>query len=149
MTAIASADITRLAEALRKSGRDANATTQQALIESANFLLTEMEVRVPVKSGNLRRSLSIRVEGDRVIVGPTAAYAAYVEFDTRPHEIKPKNPNGVLVFQVNGKTVYARKVHHPGTRAQPFVRPAYEEWRKTIAHLVGEKNVKNITREAA
>lgn len=145
MTAVASADITALAQALRKSGKDSQATTQRVMVESANFLLTEMEIRVPVDSGELRRSLGVRVEIDRVVVGPDTPYAGYVEFGTKPHDIKPKKPGGVLVFSAGGQKVFARVVHHPGTKAQPFVQESFEAWRKAIGPEVAEANVKVIT----
>jgi HK97 gp10 family phage protein len=115
------------------------------LIEAANFILTEMEARVPVDSGDLRRSLAIRVEGSRIIIGPNTPYAAYVEFGTAPHEIRPKKPNGVLRWQQNGQIYYARVVHHPGTKPQPFVRDSFEAWRKTLPRNVAKANVKVIT----
>lgn len=149
MTAVGSADIHKLAEALRKSGRNANATTQQTLIEAANFLLTEMEIRVPVDSGDLRRSLSVRVESGRVLVGPTAPYAGYVEFGTAPHEIRPKKQGGVLVFTAGGQKVYARVVKHPGTKPQPFVQPAFDAWVDSLGPMVAEANVKHLVEEAS
>ena len=97
MTTVASADIHALAEALKRSGKEAHATTYDVLIRSANFLLTEMQVRVPVDTGRLRESLGVRVESDRVIIGPDTPYAGYVEFGTKPHEIRSKGgkPLGV------------------------------------------------------
>lgn len=148
MTSVGSADINRLAEALRRSGHDAEATTQRVLIESANFLLTEMEARVPVDTGDLRRSLGVRVEGNRILVGPSAPYAPYVEFGTAPHDIKPKAGHKALKFMVNGHPVYAKIVHHPGTKAQPFVRPAFEAWAASLGAVVGQANVDNILKEA-
>jgi len=148
VTTVASADITRLANAMRESAHDANITTQQVMIESANYLLSEMQARVPVDTGELRSSLTVKVEQNRVLVGPTAAYAPYVEFGTKPHEIKPKNAGGVLVFNVGGRKVFAKKVNHPGTKAQPFVRPAYEAWVGSVAPLVGKANVKNLVENA-
>ncbi len=148
MTAVGSADITRLADALRASGRDADATTQRTAVESANFLLTEMEVNVPVKSGNLRKSLTVVVQPNRIIVGPTADYAPFVEFGTGPHTIKAKNKQA-LSFYVNGRKVTVKQVKHPGTRAQPFVRPAFDRWVDTIGPLVAEANVKYLVDKAS
>lgn len=145
MTSVASADISRLAEALRTTAHDSGATTQRVLIESANFLLTEMEVRVPVDTGELRESLSVRVEGDRVLVGPTASHAAYVEFGTAPHEIRPKKDGGTLRWTQGGVTYYAKVVRHPGTKAQPFVRPAFEAWVDSLGPAVAAANVKVMT----
>lgn len=52
-----------------------------------------------------------------------APYSRYVESGTRPHMILPRN--GVaLRFMMNGQEVFARKVNHPGTKAQPFMGPA-------------------------
>lgn len=145
MPVVGSADITRLAEALRRTAEQSGVTTQQVLMEASNHILAEMEARVPVDTGNLRNSLGIRVESNRVIIGPdpvVAPYAGYVEFGTGPHEIRPKKPGGVLVFQINGTTVFARVVHHPGTRAQPFVEEAFEAWVDSLGTMAAEANVK-------
>lgn len=148
MTAVASADINGIAEALRRTGKDSEATTMRVLIESANFLLAEMEARVPVDSGALRKSLAVRVEGDKITVGPDTPYADYVEFGTKPHVIKPKKPGGVLRFQVNGQWVYAKVVNHPGTKAQPFVRPAFDAWVDALGENVAKANVEVFAKEA-
>lgn len=148
MTQVASADISKLAHALRTTAKRSDVTTQQVMVESANFLLTEMEIRVPVKTGQLRESLGVRVETNRVIVGPSAKYAPYVEFGTKPHEIRAKNA-GALAFKVGGNTVIVKKVNHPGTKARPFVRPAFEAWRESLGPAVAEANVKVLTEEAS
>lgn len=149
---VASADVTRLAEALRTTAAQAGITTQQVLIQSSNQILADMMVRVPVKTGKLRGSLGVKVMSDRVVIGPDASiapYAPYVEFGTKPHEIKPKSPGGVLVFKMNGKTVFARKVHHPGTQPQPFVIPAFEAWVDSLGTMAAEANVKVLKDNAS
>ncbi len=148
MTSLASADITRLANALRETGQAADATTQRVAIESANELLTNMEVLVPVDAGHLRDSLMVKVEPGRIIIGPTADYAPFVEFGTKPHKISAKNKKA-LTFFVNGKKVTVRSVNHPGTRAQPFVRPAFDQWVDSLGPLVAEANVKTLREKAA
>jgi HK97 gp10 family phage protein len=147
MAAVASADISRLAEALQRASKESGVTTQQVLIQSANQILAEMEVLVPVKTGKLRGSLGIRVEADKVIIGPdanVAPYGGYVEFGTQPHVIRPKKPDGVLVFTIGGKKVFTTKVNHPGTKAQPFVRPAFERWMDSLGTMAAEANAKVI-----
>jgi HK97 gp10 family phage protein len=145
MGAVGQADISQLAEALNQTAKESGFTTQQVLIQSANHILAEMEARVPVDTGKLRGSLGIRVHTDSVVIGPNesiAPYAGYVEFGTRPHEIRPKNPKGYLVFKMNGKTVYTRLVHHPGTQPQPYVRPAFEAWVDSLGTMAAEANIK-------
>lgn len=84
---------------------------------------------VPVKTGNLGRSIQedpIRFTGPfRVETGVTATanYAKFVHDGTRPHVIRPKNAR-FLVFEAGGRTVFAKSVNHPGTRARPFLRNA-------------------------
>lgn len=148
MTSVGSADITKLADALRATANRSEVTTQEVLVESANFLLTEMEIRVPVDTGALRESLGVRVEPTRVLVGPSAKHAPYVEFGTSPHVIKPKNKKA-LAFQAGGKTVVVKQVRHPGTRAQPFVRPAYDAWKESLGPKVAQANVDVFTKEAS
>jgi len=150
MTGVASADITRLTEALNRASKESGVTTQQVLIQASNQILAEMEAKVPVKTGNLRTSLGVKVESSRVIIGPDerqAPYGGYVEFGTGPHVIRPKSKK-VPSFVVNGKRVFATKVNHPGTKAQPYVRPAFDAWVDSLGTMAAEANVKVITDNA-
>ena len=61
------------------------------------------------------------VEG---IVGAKAKHALFVHAGTRPHVILPVHSK-VLAFKgKSGKMVFATKVHHPGTAANPFLERA-------------------------
>lgn len=151
MTSMASADVSRLADALRASGQQADATTYRVLVESANFILIEMQHRVPIKTRRLYNSLEIRADGSRVIIGPNlmiAPYAPYVDQGTKPHVITPKRPGGVLVFTENGQKIFARKVNHPGTKAQPFVLPSFEAWVDSLGSMAAEANIKVVQQNA-
>lgn len=152
MTALASADVSRLAEALRETARQSKVTTDQVLFQASGYILSEMERRVAVDTGNLRGSLGVKVMSDRVIIGPDAArapYARYVEFDTKPHTIRPKKPGGVLAFRMNGQLVFAKSVNHPGTKAQPFIVPAFMAWVDSLGEMVAEANVQVLRKEAS
>ena len=146
------ADITQLADALRQSANQSEATTANVLREAANYILVEMQARVPVKSRNLYNSLEIRQEGpDRIVVGPNlnvAPYAPFVDRGTRPHVIEPKSPGGVLAFKVKGQMVFAKKVNHPGTKAQPFVLPAFQAWVDSLGEMAANANTKVVVQNA-
>ncbi|UJE15677.1 hypothetical protein SEA_LIGMA_22 [Gordonia phage Ligma] len=95
-------------------------------------IANQARMRVPVRTGNLGRSI---LEDPVTMVGPFrveggvtahAHYAAAVHEGTRPHIIRPRNAS-VLKFDVGGRTIFAREVHHPGTRARPFLRNAAEQ----------------------
>ncbi|MGW9299421.1 HK97-gp10 family putative phage morphogenesis protein [Streptomyces cyaneofuscatus] len=87
----------------------------------------EARRRAPVDTGRLRSSIVSRAEtGGRNIgyaVGTNVNYAAAVEYGTAPHVIVPKN--GKALYWPGARHPVA-KVNHPGTRAQPFLRPAIE-----------------------
>jgi HK97 gp10 family phage protein len=143
MTSVASADIYALSAAMRESARSSDVTTQEVLVNSANFIKSEMESLVPVDTGKLRQSIAVRVMTDRVVIGPDTHYALYVEFGTGPHVILAK-PGKVLAFKMNGQSVFVKKVNHPGTKAQPYVRPAFESWADTLGELVADANIKRL-----
>jgi len=100
---------------------------RSALREGAKEVLDEVRQRIPVDSGQLAASARITTRYRKgtvtasVKVGNFVAwYAHLVEFGTRPHVIQPRRRGGAL--RINGAEV--RSADHPGTRPQPFMRPA-------------------------
>ncbi|MEU6229982.1 HK97-gp10 family putative phage morphogenesis protein [Streptomyces sp. NPDC047042] len=87
----------------------------------------EARRRAPVDTGRLRSSVVSRAEtsGRSIgyVVGSNVNYAAAVEFGTAPHVIKPKYKQALYW---PGAARPVAQVNHPGTRAQPFLRPAIE-----------------------
>ncbi|MET8866532.1 hypothetical protein ABZW11_26640 [Nonomuraea sp. NPDC004580] len=53
-----------------------------------------------------------------------APYGLFMEVGTRAHIIRPKRPDGWLRFMVDGRVVFAKVVHHPGTRPYAYLRRA-------------------------
>lgn len=91
--------------------------------------------KAPRKTGELANSIQTQwVDLLTAIIGPTVLYGVFVEFGTgsrgefpgQPYEIKPVKAE-FLVFTVNGKVVHAKKVTHPGIKAEPYMRPAVME----------------------
>ena len=76
----------------------------------------------PIKTGELRASLFSRQTSPyRMEIGATAPHSIFVHQGTRAHEIRPVRAKA-LRFMMGGKVIFARRVWHPGTRAQPFVK---------------------------
>lgn len=77
--------------------------------------------------GSMPRGISSRIERDgREIAGYiTSAHPAtiFVVSGTRPHVIRPVRAQA-LRFTVGGRVVYAKIVHHPGTRPNDFLTRA-------------------------
>lgn len=59
-------------------------------------------------------------------------YGRFVVTGSRPHTIVPRTAR-VLRFPLNGTTVYATRVHHPGTAPHPFPQRAWASSRVQAA----------------
>lgn len=76
-------------------------------------------------SGQLRSSIGWSIERDggelTAEVGTDLDYGLYVEVGTGPHVI---SSHGDYPLRNRQGQVFGRTVHHPGTPAQPYLRPA-------------------------
>lgn len=104
------------------------------VIKTTVKILNRAKILCPVDTGNLRASLQMRITktGDIISgeVYTNVNYASYVHEGTRPHLIRPRRAGGVLRFPVPPRSshiVFTRLVHHPGTKARPFLRLAIEQ----------------------
>lgn len=120
----------------------------QALLKDVQIHAVQYaKLTVPRKTANLGRTIrvgSATVRSASIYAGGTSkvGYAAYVEFGTKPHVIRPKpgrvGKNGRPAALAWGgsrrltgtlrsgskATHFARLVHHPGTKPKPFLGPA-------------------------
>lgn len=96
-----------------------------ALRAGAQVLLAEATYRAPHRSAALVSSLRIgtRSRGGTVTsyVKTDLFYARFVEFGTKPHEIKPRRAKSLFVAGWFGLLV-----KHPGAKPHPFMRPAMD-----------------------
>ena len=100
----------------------------------------EQKLLAPRKTGNLGRTIHIgSVTPTRAETIASASYAAYVERGTKPHVIRPRNRKA-LRFPASsgdarlsgsprsgGRVRFAKRVNHPGTKAQPFMVPGAQK----------------------
>lgn len=112
------------------------ALTQQMARDLGLLTVREAKLLVHRKTGNLGRSIHVASANPTVVkVVASANYAADVELGTRPHEITPKakqalrwaaSPAGRRLSGAPRKgaaVVFAKRVHHPGTKPYPFLLP--------------------------
>lgn len=111
----------------------------------------EAKALVPRKTGNLDRSIRLGpVDEHRALILAggirEVGYAVHVEFGTRAHEIVPRRAK-VLAWggsrRLSGTLrsgskpeFFAMRVHHPGTRAKPYLVPGA----KAALHKAGLKD---------
>ncbi|MCQ8831760.1 HK97 gp10 family phage protein [Streptomyces malaysiensis] len=82
----------------------------------------DAERLAPVKTGRLRASMYHEVNRGELRVGVRHVdYWMTVEYGSGPHIITPKNAKALYW---PGARHPVAKVNHPGTPAQPFLRPA-------------------------
>ncbi|MEU2510166.1 HK97 gp10 family phage protein [Streptomyces sp. NPDC007863] len=111
--------------------RTFSATSRREGDAAARQVVARAKVLAPVDTGRLRASIRVERRSffglrQRWTVGSDVEYAPMVNDGTKPHIIRPKRAQ-VLRFKVGGRTVFAKVVHHPGTRPRPFLDRALRD----------------------
>lgn len=94
----------------------------------------------PKKTGALADSISAEeTEETGIALVADVAYAGYLEYGTRAHDIYPRSAK-VLHWNTGGEDMFAKVVHHPGIPAgkYSFLEPAVEETIDDVAEDVVE-----------
>lgn len=104
--------------------------------------MAEAKHRVAHKTGTTRRTIRLSRVTETSATVTVGGAGAYLEHGTKPHIIRPRNgkmlrfPGKGVATTFGGRVrtgtarklgnaayVFARVVHHPGTKAQPFLIP--------------------------
>jgi hypothetical protein len=114
-------------EALRVTLRNVASLDTKVIDDMAEIAFNTMRAGAgrhsprPQGTGRLYASMFREGAGTlRQVVGHdlnAAPHAMFVVFPTRPHEIRPRKPGGVLAWRANGgggPWVFRRRVWHPG-----------------------------------
>lgn len=101
----------------------------------------------PKSKGKLARSTYFRIlGGDRSqrleVLQPAMTedgvfYGVFVRERTEPHEIRPRRAQ-VLRFVIDGEVVFAAKVNHPGSPANPYHERTLNSLRGQIQEVVNK-----------
>lgn len=130
----------------KKTGIDISILSQKLPQKLSNWVLDtvgefafqEMKRRAPRgATGRLSKNIVKRASGLEVQITPLESYAIFVEEGTAPHEILPVNAQA-LRFEMHGKVVFAKRVNHPGTAPQPFIRETADATRARIPAMWAE-----------
>lgn len=127
-------DVSGLVDAVELAERALEANVRAALVASAVGVANQARTSHEYKDRTRTLTNSIhsgRLSGSwtsgtlTVTVIADAGHAAPIEYGSRPHEIRPRRRK-YLRFVVGGRTVFAKRVHHPGTRPYEFLAKALE-----------------------
>ncbi len=102
---------------------------KKVLFDSMNKMQNLAVENAPVDTGLLKKRINLlpAVPGyTSYTLTAGVNYAEAVEFGTDPHVIRPVKKKA-LAFKMEGKDVVVKKVMHPGTEAQPYMRPALDQ----------------------
>lgn len=98
------------------------AATGKGVRKNTEAVADDARAGCPIDSGDLVESIKPRFPGGLVgVVEVGTEYWSDVEYGSRPHEIRSHGP---WSLRSDEGEYFGRVVHHPGTPAQPFMRPA-------------------------
>lgn len=129
-------NLSRLQEALASYPSISAPIVQKAVV-AAQAILAKFTngTTVPIKTGYLVQNWAFEIGNLQARWYPRASYAPYVEFGTVPHEIKAVNKR-VLANAATGQ-FFGPIVHHPGTKANPFMERIVAAAQPDIETLFG------------
>ena len=105
----------------------------------------------PKRTGKLRRSTIFQIVGgttdQRLEIRQGARskggafYGFFVREGTQPHEIVSRRAKA-LRFIIAGKVIFARRVHHPGTRPNPYHKRVMARLQDRVQQVVNQMGSK-------
>lgn len=111
------------------------AKIQAALGRACAFVERSAKIKAPKGNGELRRSITSKVEGLEGVVYTPLEYAPYVEFGTGIHAEGGNGRQDVPWVYCDEKgEFHTTEGQHP----QPFLRPALQQNRKKIVKIIKE-----------
>ncbi len=110
---------------------DLQEARKRRLTESTILLQWEAKKETPVDNWILRKSIKYTVHNDFGVVYSNLFYAPFVHEWTRPHLIKPVKKKSL--FRIDEEWGhFAKVVHHPWSKANPFFKRAVENKQEKI-----------------
>lgn len=97
-----------------------NGPVMQDLVKRARRVQRNARAMAP---GRMGRRVNAVIASGHVRIESDHPATMFVIKGTRPHIIRPRYRK-VLKFTTNGRTVFAKIVHHPGTKKNDFLTKA-------------------------
>lgn len=127
---------------LKRRLRAIRAFFKPAGLAWADETVKVMRSSIPARTGATRRSVRRRNATEKKATVVSSHVAYFIDAGSKAHVIKPRKA-ARLVFEVGGRTIFARKVNHPRIGARPFRKKAALEGlrrKPLVAALIKEWN---------
>jgi HK97 gp10 family phage protein len=125
MIKIDSTDLNKFSVILRELPDEIKNDVRKVVKNSAFNIERNAKSSASVKTGHLKRSISTKMgDMEAIIHTSNLKYAPMVEFGTRPHIIRAKNKKALYW---KGASHPVKQVSHPGSKAKPYLIPAFEK----------------------
>lgn len=134
MIKIDTSEIDKFVIDLKDTSENIRSDVQKVLKKSGFNIEAKAKLNITnngsVKTGHLRRGITTDVGNMEVTVHTSnIKYARGVEEGTRPHTIRAKNKKALYW---KGAKHPVKSVRHPGSRAKPFLIPAFEKEKEVL-----------------
>lgn len=131
-----------LRAAFKKAPQIVGQELEKVTKDAGKTVLATEKDEAPIKTGMLRRSITMEYVPISVSIYPTVQYALSVNNGARAHVILPVNAK-VLAFKKDGQMIFAKRVNHPGNKPNPFVERTVQKTESGINSLF-EQALQNI-----
>ena len=113
---------------------DLRSARNKRLTQSAILLQWASKKETPVDNWILRKSIKYAVHNDYAVVYSNLFYAPFVHEWTRPHLIRPVKKKSLFRIDENWGH-FAKLVHHPGSKENPFFTRAVDQNKSRILQM--------------
>lgn len=124
-----------LRSSFAKAPRVVGPQLQKATIQAGKVLVKRAKGEAPIKTGTLRRSISMDYKPIEVSIYPSVKYAWWVHqgFDAR--DIYPRRKRALRFKLRDGSIIYSKRVRHPGFKGNPFMERTIDKEEGNIQNI--------------
>lgn len=134
-----------LRAAFKRSPGIARDQLQRAITLSVAAVSREVKKAAPVKTSRLRSGIRSKISPFRGMVESTVKYGVFVHEGTKAHIIRPVRRKALYW---KGAAHPVKMVHHPGTKANPFMKIGAERAEGKVQAMF-QRAINNITAQLA
>ena len=113
----------------------------------AEGIQQDIQDAAPKKTGKMASSIKVEFTDPLTLHVSASVIAAYQEYGTKPHVIRPVKSEFLVFKTKDGRWVKTKKVNHPGTPPRPFIRPVINQVFKDLGDKLGRMGAALNSRE--